>query len=90
MDKVTLEYVRDWAQSRVDSGSEPPWTYHKLKEVAKLASELSAGIDVTVSKTDSLQSQEHQETVLPLGENIFRLENARFRRDLLENLQMPT
>ena len=90
MDKATLEYVRDWAQARVDSGNEPPWTYHKLKDLTKLANELAAGMGASITKTDSLELQEHLETEFPQGENIVRLETARFRRDLPESLQMPT
>ncbi len=49
MDKNTLTKVGKWAQTRVAEGQEPPWTYHKLKELAELALELAEGMDATAA-----------------------------------------
>jgi len=47
MDKNTLTSVGKWAQSRVASGEEPPWTYNKLKELVQLTQDLADGMDST-------------------------------------------
>lgn len=49
MDKNTLTKVGKWAQARVAEGQEPPWTYHKLKQLAELALELAEGMDATIA-----------------------------------------
>lgn len=49
MDKNTLNRVGEWAQSRVASGEEPPWTYHKLKLFAEIAQDLASGMDAVTA-----------------------------------------
>lgn len=49
MDKNTLHMVGEWAQSRVASGEEPPWTYHKLKLFAEIAQDLASGMDAVTT-----------------------------------------
>ncbi len=58
MDKNTLQKVGEWAHSRVASGEEPPWTFHKLKLLAELAMELSDGLEAGVAYTPGLLSDE--------------------------------
>jgi hypothetical protein len=47
MNKDTLLQVGTWAKSRVASGEEPPWTYHKLQQLADLAFDIAEGMDST-------------------------------------------
>lgn len=49
MDKNTLHMVGEWAQSRVASGEEPPWTYHKLKLFAEIAHDLASGMEAVTT-----------------------------------------
>lgn len=49
MDKNTLIQVGEWAQSRVASGEEPPWTFHKLQQLADLALGLAEGMDASTT-----------------------------------------
>ena len=44
MDKDTLIMVGEWAKSRVASGEEPPWTFHKLKQLANITQDLAEGM----------------------------------------------
>ena len=39
--------VGTWAQSRVASGEEPPWTFHKLKQLVDITNDLIEGMDAT-------------------------------------------
>lgn len=47
MDKKTLLEVNEWAQNRIDSGEEPPWTLQKLKLLANLSGEFADGFEST-------------------------------------------
>lgn len=60
MDKNTLQKVGEWAHSRVASGEEPPWTFHKLKLLAELATELSDGLEAGIAYTPGLVCDEEK------------------------------
>lgn len=47
MEKTTLNSVGEWAQARIDSGEEPPWTLRKLQLLADLVQEFSSGFDAS-------------------------------------------
>lgn len=49
MDENTLRLVGTWAQSKVDSGEEPPWTFHKLKQLAEITLELAEGMNAAIT-----------------------------------------
>ncbi len=57
MNKQTLLAVGEWAEQRVSSGEEPPWTYFKLKQLAELTSELAAGFDAVTNFQPSLYEE---------------------------------
>lgn len=44
MDKNTLERVSAWAKGRLETGTEPPWTYGHLEALAKAAEEIAIGM----------------------------------------------
>jgi len=54
MKKETLVKVGEWAQARIETGEEPPWTYHKLKKLAELARELAEGLDASMTYAPGL------------------------------------
>lgn len=72
MIKEKLVDVGAWAQSRVDSGEEPPWTFHKLKLLAELARELSEGLDASQAYTPGLNDDE--QISAETFENVVRFE----------------
>lgn len=57
MDKNTLNTVGEWAQGRVASGEEPPWTYHKLKLFAEIAKDLANGMDVVATHVENVEAK---------------------------------
>jgi len=76
MNGNTLRMVGKWAQSRVASGEEPPWTYHKLQQLAEISLELAQGMDAAINlDTDTLPVEET--AALPQAENIVQLESFR-------------
>ncbi len=71
MIKEKLVDVGAWAQARVDSGEEPPWTYHKLKQLAELAQELAAGLEAGVAYAPGMDMDE---AVQQVSDNIVKFE----------------
>lgn len=90
MDKQTLENLANWAEERVDSGQEPPWTFQSLKTLISITRELAAGMDA------SLQMVSEQGLALPQdespirGADIIQLDNFRSRHAEPDSLQLPT
>ena len=81
MDKNTLLQVGEWAESRVASGEEPPWTQPKLKLLAKLMEDIVDSMNATVGIDVGEPLREPQVTAAvnlpePAG-NIIQLENFR-------------
>ncbi len=73
MNKEKLIELGEWADARVNSGEEPPWTFYKLKQLAELAYEFAEGIDANFAFTPGLQLDD--EPVFELkGENVVRLQ----------------
>jgi len=79
----------DWAEERLRSGAEPPWTYYRLMQLKEAALELMAGLQ-SVSPTDhSQRSEAPEDDARPHGANIDRIDVARRRRDTEKPL-LPT
>jgi len=73
MKKEILVEVGEWARRRVDSGEEPPWTYHKLKQLAELVQEFAEGIEAGAVFAPGLQDDANlKPRVLP--ENVVKFE----------------
>ena len=89
MNKKILESVALWAEEKVEAGHEPPWSEETLEQFSSLARKIISSMEATISLRDSLELHEHQESGNPRVGNIVQLDNARFRRDLPANLQLP-
>ena len=89
MNHATLEKLANWAETRINTGKEPPWTEKSLGDLVVIARELARGMNAVITLEDSLELEQRQESVHPQSENIVELDN--FRRHLKPmNLQMPT
>jgi len=90
MDKQTLDSVADWAETRVNSGQEPPWTFQSLKKLSLLARELSAGMCANVEMVNE------QGVAQPVDGNptptadIVQLDSFRSRPSQSDSLLLPT
>lgn len=90
MDKQTLEEVAAWAKTRVDSGKEPPWTYHNLVTLADIAKELSAGIEAATQTGSESVLEAYQSTDREQGAGIVRLDTFRSQPDVKNRVKLPT
>ena len=90
MDKATLEEVAKWAKARVDSGTEPPWTYHNLVTLADIAKELSAGIDAVTQMESESALEAYQSKDREQEAGIFRLDTFRRKPDDEDRVALPT
>lgn len=81
MDKNTLKMVGEWAQSRVASGEEPPWTFHKLKQLVDITNDLVEGMDVTAVFEEN--------TAVELPENVVMIDHFR-RSEPKPDILLPT
>lgn len=90
MDKATLEEVRAWAKARVDSGKEPPWTYHNLVTLANITKELAAGFEAATQTENVPLLQEYQAERPEQEDKIVRLSTLRSRPDDDDQVALPT
>ena len=77
MIKEKLVDVGAWAQARVDSGEEPPWTFHKLRQLAELATELAEGLDASTVYTPGMEVDgrvKQAEQQPDIADNVVRFE----------------
>ena len=90
MDKHTLDMVADWAEARVKSGQEPPWTFQSLKTLMSITRELAAGMGA------NQETVSEQGLALPQGDSqkpmadIVQLDSFRPHRVGSNSLQLPT
>lgn len=90
MDKATLDKVSAWAKARVDSGQEPPWTYHNLVTLANITKELAAGIEAAKQTESVPVLQEYHSARPEQADKIVRLSSLRSRPDDEDQVAMPT
>ncbi len=59
-----LERVRDWAQDKLQGGSEPPWAWYQYMKLVEAVTTILEGMDAT--KEHSPQSEPRPGTPLRL------------------------
>lgn len=82
-----LKRLRQWAQEKIDAGSEPPWAWYQYMKLIETADAILAGMAVTT--TENLpQSAERPERRLQLVADTSRKDTA--QRHLAETkLPLP-
>lgn len=60
-----LQQVRDWAQAKIDSRTEPPWAWYQYMKLLETIDSILAGMSVTTTES-SLQSDQRPGTHLRL------------------------
>lgn len=73
MNKEKLIELGEWAEARVNSGEEPPWTYQKLRQLSELAFEFAKGMETNFAFTPGLDTDEVEVAEIS-GENVVRLQ----------------
>jgi hypothetical protein len=56
MHKEELQKVRDWADEKIATGAEPPWSWFRYMKLRETLDEIIAGMSVV--KTESSQRSE--------------------------------
>ena len=84
-----LGQVIDWAEKRLRNGAEPPWTYHKLKLLVEVSTDLLAGLEATAPMESLQPSELHQDDAHPQSGQIVRIDTARRHHDTL-SVVLPT
>lgn len=62
-----LEKIKDWAQNKAQSGSEPPWAWYQYMKLIEAVNAILAGIASTTTGS-SPQLEERRGKLLQLGE----------------------
>lgn len=70
-----LEQVREWADTKLASGEEPPWAWYQYMKLRETLDAILAGMAVVTTES-SPQSEQHQETRLRLVEATDPQDNA--------------
>lgn len=86
-----LEIARQWARSKLATGEEPPWAWYQYMKLVETIDAIVAGQRATKqpSPEDSPESAQHQETALPQGAEVLRIDSARSRRDQTDDPRLP-
>lgn len=66
-----LNRVREWAQEKIDAGSEPPWAWYQYMKLIETVRTILDGMDATTTE-NSPQSVQHQGTHLRLVDSTDR------------------
>lgn len=74
-----IELLIEWADSKLVSGSEPPWTKPQYEALSVTLSAIRNSRSSVIFLEDLQQSGEYQGTFLPLSENIVHLDTFRLR-----------
>jgi hypothetical protein len=56
--KDELERVRDWAKSKIQGGSEPPWSWYQHMKLIEAADAILAGMAATTNLPQSAERLE--------------------------------
>jgi hypothetical protein len=88
MTREDLEHVREWADTKIAAGEEPPWFWYQLMKLRETLDAILAGMAVTVP-LGSPESELHLETHLRLVGDADPLDSAPLRRVGLP-VQLPS
>ena len=75
-----LNIVKEWAQEKIQGGSEPPWAWYQYMKLIETVDAIFNGIAATTTVSSQL-SEAHQETHLQLVGAKLRKDTSQRRRD---------
>lgn len=79
--RETLTQAIEWANERLRSEAEPPWSYYRLMQLREAATELVAGMNATMQPTDdSPGSEGRPASASQQGADIVQLDTAPHHR----------
>lgn len=83
-----LMKVRDWAKSKLQGGSEPPWAWYQYMKLVETCDAILAGMDASTTMENSLQPPDNQGAHLRLVDPTFQQETSQHHPSGLP-VQMP-
>jgi len=64
--RAELEKIREWADSKIASGSEPPWAWYQYMKLRETVDAILGGMDAVTPTASLQQSPEHRGSGLRL------------------------
>jgi len=83
-----LERVRDWAKTKLQGDSEPPWAWYQYMKLVETCDAILKGMDATSPTASSRQSSDSQGAHLRLVDPTCPQDNTP-RRPVSTQPQMP-
>jgi len=90
MDRLTLHKVAEWAEERLSTGEEPPWTFQSLRTLASISRELAVGMSLTQERVSEQGVALPQDEYPKQSGDIIQLDNFRSLQLKDETPQLPT
>lgn len=87
--RTELEKIREWADSKIASESEPPWAWYQYMKLRETLDAILGGMDAVSPTGSLLQSEEHSGNGLRLAASNDQPDVARHRR-FAKRLRLPT
>jgi hypothetical protein len=84
-----LKRAIDWANERLRSGAEPPWSYYRLMQLKEAAAELLEGMRSTQPMEGSQESLPHSASEIQPSASVLQLDTAR-RHQPGSPVRLPT
>jgi hypothetical protein len=76
-----LKRVREWAQTKAQSGQEPPWAWYQYMKLVETLDAILSGMAATTLLADSPESEPRQATHLRLAACNGSQDTSRFHAD---------
>lgn len=84
----TLQDVRQWANTKIASGAEPPWSWYQYMKLIETIDAINAGMSSTSTTENSPQSVVRSGGALQLVDSKFQQDNDQRHHDTVL-VQMP-
>src|SRR5271170_2199068 len=90
MNRDDLERVRQWADEKLTTEGEPPWSWYRYMQLKDAIGALIQGMDVTQPMEVSPQSAARSGASLRLVASVRQLEKVQSHPDRPREIQLPT
>ena len=84
-----LREVREWANTKAQSGQEPPWAWYQYMKLVETADAILSGMASTMPQEGSQQPESHPATHLRLAACNGSQDTSQFRPDLPPSGRLP-
>lgn len=74
--RAELEKIREWADSKIASGSEPPWAWYQYMKLRETVDAILGGMDAVTPTASLQQSATHRGVALRLVDSKCQLDDV--------------